>query len=117
VPTTANACNAEQHDRFPRHFFIFEQQVNPCCASLNHHDAFVLDDGKGLFVFVGRSAARLKHAKAFEIAIRIKDSEYHGGVSIVDVHGTSARSSSGSTAVIGSSRQYSHRAHTWARIA
>jgi hypothetical protein len=89
---------------------IPEQQVNPCCASLNHHDAFVLDDGKGLFVFVGRSAARLKHAKAFEIAIRIKDSEYHGGVSIVDVHGTSARSS---TMSLAGSRQHSHMAHLW----
>lgn len=40
-----------------------------------------------MFVFVGRNAARLKHAKAFEIAIRIKDSEYHGNAPIVDVLG------------------------------
>lgn len=65
----------------------FYPQVDTSVASLNHYDAFVYDDGRDLFVFVGSQAARLKHAKAFEMAIRIKDSEYHGLASVVAIEG------------------------------
>ena len=62
-------------------------QVEISVASLNHYDAFLYDDGRDLFVFVGKQAARLKHAKAFEVALRIKDSEYHGSASVIAIEG------------------------------
>lgn len=58
------------------------RQVELTVQSMNHHDYFLLDTGRKIFVYPPRRTNNFQKTKANEIAKQIRDQDHHGRATV-----------------------------------
>lgn len=58
------------------------RQVDLTIGSMNKGDCFILDQGREIYVYVGKNAKRLEKMKAISAANQIRDQDHNGRASV-----------------------------------